>query len=64
MLRSFTIDFSIAFLGEFSKDEAHVRQRYGDVPNQSDSGVFSVRISLVGVSSRDGLIKILPLLHS
>ena len=37
----------IAFLGEFSKDEAQIRRRYGDIPNRSDAGVFKVRISLV-----------------
>ena len=39
--------FRIAFLSEFSKDEAHIRQRYGDIPNRSDASVFKVGISLV-----------------
>ena len=41
------MDFRIAFLGEFSKDEAQIRRRYGDIPNRLDTGVFKVRISLV-----------------
>ena len=27
--------------------EAQIEQRYGDIPNRSDAGVFKVRISLV-----------------
>ena len=44
---SFMMDFRIAFLGEFSKDEAQIRGRYGGIPNRSDAGVFKVRITLV-----------------
>ena len=39
--------FKMAFLGEFSKDEAQIWQRYGEILNRSDAGVFKVRISLV-----------------
>ena len=39
--------FRITFLGEFSRDEAQIRRRYGDIPNRSDAGVFKVRISLL-----------------
>ena len=39
--------FRIAFLGEFSKDEAQIRRKYGDIPNRSDAGVFKVRSLLV-----------------
>ena len=41
------MDFRIAFLGEFSKDEAQIRRRYWDIPSRSDAGVFKVKISLV-----------------
>ena len=41
------MDFRIAFLGEFSKDQAQTRRRYGGIPNRSDGRVFKVRISLV-----------------
>ena len=41
------MDFRIAFLGEFSKDEAQIRGRYGGIPNRSDAGVFKVKITLV-----------------
>ena len=43
------MDFRIAFLSEYSKDEAQIQGRYGDIPNRSDAGVFTckVRISLV-----------------
>ena len=46
-LESFIVDFRIAFLGEFAKEDAQIWQRYGDIPNQSEAGVFKVRISLV-----------------
>ena len=40
--------FRIAFLVEFSKDEAQIRERYGDNPNRPDAGENGeVRISLV-----------------
>ena len=41
------MDFRIAFLCEFLKDEAQIRWRYGDIPNRLDAGVFKVRLSLV-----------------
>ena len=41
------MDFRIAFLSEFSKDEAQIRRRYGDILNRPNAGVFKVRISLV-----------------
>ena len=47
ILRKLYYGFRIAFLSEFSKDQAHIRQRYGDIPNRSDAGVFKVGISLV-----------------
>ena len=37
----------IAFLGEFSKDEAQIRRRNRYIPNRSDADGFKVRISLV-----------------
>ena len=39
--------FRIAFLGEFSKDEAQIRRSFEEIPDRLDAGVFKVRISLV-----------------
>ena len=41
------LDFRIAFLGEFWKEEAHILRRYVDIPNQSDADVVKETISLV-----------------
>ena len=41
------MDFRIAFLVDFSKNEAQIRRSYGDIPNRLGAGVFKVRISLV-----------------
>ena len=44
---SFIMVLRIAFLSEFWKMKLKIPQRYGDIPNQWDAGVFKVRISLV-----------------
>ena len=44
---SFIMDFRMAFLGEFWKDEAQIRWSCGDTPNWSDAGDFKASISLV-----------------
>ena len=39
------MNYSVAFLGEFSKNEAQNRRRYEDISNRSDAGIVKVRIS-------------------
>ena len=47
ILRKPFLDFRIAFLETFWKDEAQGRPKYEEICAQSEAGVFEVRIVMV-----------------